>query len=696
MAVSWMLGHITLVIPLFLGVIAGALAETDDGWRGRLAAVVITVLLFALSSFVTEILTPYPWLFLGGIVASTFTFSMAGALGERYAATAQATLILAVYTMLGLEQGGGRDGLWQEPVLLTAGAAWYGALSVLWQLLFARQPVDQGLALLFDRLGGYLKDKSRLLEPSRRLEGEAIRVDIALGNGRVVVALNQMKEILRARLAGRRGQASVGRSLSLFFLAQDIHERASSIHYPYEAFAESFFHSDVMFRCQHLLFQQGAACQALARAIRRGEPFEFADSRRALADVQRSVAYLQRSAGADGLALLPALRDLVDNLTALEAVLVRAAHPDALPQGRDNSLFDGSPRSLMDAGKRIWGHLTPSSPVFRHALRLTIALSAGYGVKSLVHPALGYWILLTTLFVCLPSYASTHQRLWQRLLGTAMGLVGGWALMTLFPMPEVQRLFAVVFGVAFFVWRSNRYSLATAAITLMVVCCFNQVVDGRQILLPRLTDTVMGSVIAGLVVVLVLPDWQGRQLHRIFAATLSASGRYLREVLRQYETGKDDDLAYRVVRRNAHDADAALSTTLANMLGEPGRYRKDAEFCLRHLVMSHTVLGYISALGAHRGAAAPLDAAVQEAARGIADALAQIARDLEQRRPVSALDGALADLSVRLDDGYGPSDKRHRFLKTQLLLICRQLAPIRALAVQLQQPVAKGAAVRSA
>lgn len=77
--------------------------------------------------------------------------------------------------------------------------------------------------------------------------------------------------------------------------------------------------------------------------------------------------------------------------------------------------------------------------------------------------------------------------------------------------------------------------------------------------------------------------------------------RYLDEIVHQYEEGKQDDLAYRLARRNAHNADAALSTLLTNMLHEPGHYRKqDADNGLRFLVLSNTLLSHLSALGAHR------------------------------------------------------------------------------------------------
>lgn len=43
----------------------------------------------------------------------------------------------------------------------------------------------------------------------------------------------------------------------------------------------------------------------------------------------------------------------------------------------------------------------------------------------------------------------------------------------------------------------------------------------------------------------------------------------------QYQRGKSNDLACRLAQRNAHNADAALSTVLANIGQEPGRARHE-------------------------------------------------------------------------------------------------------------------------
>ncbi|MGY2291530.1 YccS family putative transporter [Pseudomonas sp. SDO528_S397] len=692
MALCWYQDEMSLLIPLFLGIVASALSETDDNWQGRLNALAVTLVCFSTAALSVELLFPYPWIFAIALALASFCLTMLGALGERYGAIASATLILSVYTMIGVDQRGGAvTDFWHEPLLLVAGAAWYGSLSVLWQALFSNQPVQQSLARLFRELGRYLKLKSSLFEPIRQLDVEARRLELAQQNGRVVAALNAAKEIILHRVGNGRPGSKVSRYLKLYFLAQDIHERASSSHYPYNALAEAFFHSDVLFRCQRLLRQQGKACQGLAESIQLRQPFVYdASFAEALGDLNASLEHLRIQSNPAWRGLLRSLRALATNLSTLDRLLSDASNPDSLADATDSSLLDRSPRNAREMWTRLRTQLTPTSLLFRHALRLPLALSVGYGMVHLIHPSQGYWIILTTLFVCQPNYGATRRKLGQRIVGTAIGLTVAWALFDLFPNPIVQSLFAIAAGLVFFINRTTRYTLATAAITLMVLFCFNQVGDGYGLFLPRLLDTLLGSLIAGLAVFLFLPDWQGRRLNKVLANTLTCNSIYLRQIMQQYAQGKSDDLAYRLARRNAHNADAALSTTLANMLMEPGHFRKEADVGFRFLVLSHTLLSYLSGLGAHRGTELPAEMRehlIDGAGHTLANSIDEIATALANKQAIAVQSDAEEALAADLEQMPDEIDEGQRLVQTQLALICRQLGPLRTLAAHLIRDV---------
>ena len=708
MAVGFWLDEMAVVIPLFLGVIASGLAETDDHWRGRLRALGMTLACFSIAAVSVELLFGMPLPFVIGLALATFAMPMLGAIDARYGAIARASLILAVYTMISLEQqhGDGQIAVLErslpewlrepglginlvQPLLLVVGASWYGLLSVVWCALFSRQPLKHSMATLYRELGRYLILKAQLFEPLRNVDQSARRLALAEQNGRVVVALNQTKEMVFRRLAGRRDTTKLDRYLRLYFIAQDLHERASSSHYPYGQLTDAFFHHDILFRCQRLLEQQGRACRGLGKALLMRQPFDASDSQQALEDLNASLVYLKQQQRPEWHHLMQALEALASNLRLIEGQIARLNDLEAVSNESDNSLLDRSPHGTRDMFERIRSHLTPRSPIFRHALRLTATLVAGYGVLLAVHPTQGYWILLTGLFVCRPSYGDTRRTLAQRILGTLIGLVAGWALISLFPAPTIQAGIAVVAGVLFFATRGSRYTLATAAITLMVLACFNQVGDGFDLIWPRLFDTLVGGLLAGLSVVLILPDWQGRKLYRQAGVSLKTSGRYLGEVLSQYRHGKRDDLAYRLARRNAHNADAAFSNLLATARKEPGHFRRDVEPGFGFLLHAHTVLGYLSALAAHRGelestasASSGIETLLRHGER-LSQQLTALGEQLEAGGEIAVTLDSEDEIAALEAEVERVESTTGRLALSQLILVLRLLQPLESAGTQL-------------
>jgi YccS/YhfK family integral membrane protein len=593
--------HEKWLFGALLGVIAAALAEVPDRAIGRIKAIIVTQFCFALASFSVCLLFAYPWAFGVGLAVSTFLFVMLGAWGERYATIATASVILAIYTMLGLSQGAGHNApFWQAPAVLLTGAGAYGLLSVLAAILFPNRPLRHGMHSLYMALSHYLTLKASLLEPIRGRDVKALRLALATQNGLVVGLMNRMRELLLLWVQNGRPARGSKPFLQWYFLAQDIHERASSAHHPYEALSEAFARSDVLFRCQRLLSQQARACARLGEAIGTHQPFNYGtDGALALAELEEASAYVNANPKQDKV-LLDALADLARNISTIERGLALANTPEALDAIVDPTLRDYRPQSLGEAWKRLLQDLNPGSRRFRHGLRLSVALTAGYILLHLLNLPQGYWVMLTTVFVCQPNFSTTWRRMGQRIVGTLIGLLAVSLFISAFPLPLAQLALLVATGVAFFATRAEKYTIATACITVMVLVCFNQFGSSYVWVWPRMIDTILGSLLSVAAVTFILPEWQGKRLHDVMARTLTLSDTYLGEILNQYHRGKRDDLPYRIARRDAHNADAELSSTLTGMLGEPGRYYISPEIAYRFLCASHTLLGYVSALGAHR------------------------------------------------------------------------------------------------
>lgn len=596
----WYLGENTAITPLILGIIAAALAETEDKLSGRLKALFFTFICFAIAAFSIELLFDTPILFAIGLFLSTISFIMLGALGPRYASIAFGSLLIAIYTMLGADQS---PNLWYQPTLLLGGAAWYYSISLTWQIFWPLQPVQQNLATVFETMATYLNNKSELFHPVTNLTPQPYRLQEAKNNAQMVTALNNSKTSLLTRAKRGHVVGASDRFLKIYFIAQDIHERVSSSHYRYQDLANTFNRSDILFRFKHLLHNQSLACEEVARCLSLGLPYQHAQtSIFALDELQQSLLALKEQHRPEWRLSLIQLDYLFNNLATVERQFANISNPEraCLENEDDTVLSDQGAHTPKAMWQRLRANLTPDSMLFRHAIRMAIALTAGYGIIQAFNLNHGYWILLTTLFVCQPNYSATKEKLVARIAGTLIGLVVGTLLLVLFPSIDSQLVLMVIAGVLFFAFRLANYGFATAFITILVLFCFNQLGEGYAVILPRLGDTIVGCALAVVAVTYILPDWQSKRLHKVMADTVTAHQDYLSNIIAQYRAGKKDSLQYRLSRRQAHNNEAALSSAISNMLIEPGKYQTAVDESFRFLCLCHAMLSYISALGAHR------------------------------------------------------------------------------------------------
>lgn len=676
---AWYLQLNTLIIPLILGVIAAALAESDDNFTGRLKAQILTLICFAIAAFSIELLFDTPILFAIGLFISTFGFIMLGAVGPRYASIAFGSLLIAIYAMLGAHQS---INLWFQPLMLLTGAAWYFLMSMIWHAIWPMQPVQQSLATVFLQLANYLESKSQLFHPVSNLNPQPFRIEEAKLNASTVSALNQCKATLLSRSKNGHVDGASDRFLNIYFLAQDIHERISSSHYRYQDLAENFGRSDVLFRFKYLLESQAKSCRDIASAIRLGKEYQHSqESVVALDELQSSIHHLQQQHNPNWRILLAQLGYLFNNLATVEKQLSNVNNPDT-NKLEEEVLDDTEAHSLKTMWRRVVSNLNPDSILFRHAIRMSLALTLGYGIIQYFEIERGYWILLTTLFVCQPNYSATRQKLVARVLGTFAGLLVGVPLLTFFPSQESQLVFIVLSGVAFFAFRLANYGYATGFITLLVLFCFNQLGEGYAVVLPRLADTLVGCALAVAAVTLVLPDWQSKRLHKVMASAINANRDYLAQIIGQYRIGKKDSLSYRIARRNAHNQDANLTTAISTMLAEPGRYISAVDESFRFLTLNHALLSYVSALGAHR-----TQIADEETHKLILDAHREIHQHLDVlRRQLNDHNDAVdltsinnSNMELKLSEWREEDDSAVRLVLQQLHLIYRMLPELHSL-----------------
>nr|WP_180175908.1 YccS family putative transporter [Acinetobacter sp. YH12025] len=598
----YFLGFHSVIVPVTLGAIATALTDFDDRLSIRLRNLLYVCVLFFSVSSILDFLFPYKLLFILYLSLSSAGFILLGALGQRYATISFGTILLSIYTMFGL---GEYDTWYFQPSCFVLGALWYGFTSILFYLIKPTLPVQDNLSRCFLQIAEVLNAKARLFDPDNVDNVEHLLYELSLKNSDVIPSLNTTKASLLTRLKASRANKNTIYWLNLYFLAQDIHEQASANYLHYEQIHQNFSRTDLIFRFQKNIRLQAQACQQLAYCILHRQPYQPDPiTAQALAHLHASLQ--------EWMANNPQnieVKNLQLILSNLDSVQERFSHVQDLDHSQqqayhqhiDNlNLLDDDIHGLHDLWLKLKQHLSPESALFRHAVRIAFVFAMGYAISLLPFAKNGYWILLTSLFVCQMRYFATKSRLKMRTLGTILGVLLGIPILYFVPSVEGQLLLTIIFGVCFFYLSAKKYAMATLMATLMVLLIFNLKGAGYAVILPRIVDTLLGCFIAWFAVNVIWPDWDFRNISKTIQKSSAATLHYFDAVVEQYLHGKTNSIDYRRARRSAHNAQTELSSMISSLSTEPEPNQTLIQHAFRYLVYSHSQLSYISALGSHR------------------------------------------------------------------------------------------------
>ena len=599
------LGHEKLIVPVTLGAIATALTDFDDRLSIRLRNLAYVCVLFFSVSSILDFLYPYKLIFILYLSLSSAAFMLLGALGQRYATISFGTVLLSIYTMFGL----GEYSTWYlQPSYFVLGTLWYGLTSIVFYLLKPTQAVQDNLAHCFNEISALLFAKAKLFDPDNSDNVEQLLYDLSLQNSQVVQRLNSSKASLITRLKAARANKNTIYWLNLYFFAQDIHEQATSNYLHYEKIQQNFSRTDLIYRFQKNIRLQAQNCQKLADAILNHQAFQLPHADQALNHLRDS---LQDWIGQNPHNLeVKNLTLVLHNLTSVQQQFAHIAieqnhfqnqYAQSLSEPQDNlNLLDDDIHGVHDLWLKLQQHLSPQSALFRHAVRIAFVFAVGYAISLLPFAKNGYWILLTSLFVCQISYFATKSRLKMRTLGTILGVILGIPLLYFVPSIEGQLILTIICGVYFFYLRSKKYAIATLMATLMVLLIFNLKGAGYAIILPRIIDTLIGCGLAWFAVSFIWPDWNFRNISNTIKKSTQASLDYYAAIVAQYQNGKSNSTDYRAARRYAHNAQIELTSMISSLSTEPNPKQKLIHTAFRYLVYSHSQLSYVSALGSHR------------------------------------------------------------------------------------------------
>ena len=589
-------------VSLCLGVMASAIVETDDNDQNRRKFLVTIVLCFFISSSCVQLLMPYPIAFALGLFTSSFAFMMLAVLGNHYNRIGFGTILIAIYSMIGYKA----QVIWYEQsILLSLGALWYGVFSLIWNFYSPYRSLREQLAQLFFALSRYQEKKSALFnekEGSSKAGIFAVRQQLAIRNIAIMARFDQCKRIIQSRFKFNWQQPELDKLNYYYFVAEQIHERISASQYLYSQLEKSFRESQILEGYHQLFLQLGEEYYQMGVAI--SDKKNYLHSRRlkwtlkALAD--QLYLLKQNPAVIDNKKALQGLQGIYENLDGINTLLLKSQQTD------QNEItvvpIEAESPPTQPAYKQLLAAMTAKNPTFKHALRISIALLVAFFLQNSLQLNHGFWILLTVVFVCQPSFSETRKRLVLRSIGTLFGVLLGYPVIILVEgtiIPQVILLVLMAFF--FFTYLRTNYGLSIVFLTLFVIFVFNLLNGtGMEVLPYRIGETLLGCLLSVLATSFIFPDWQFQRFPTLVNQLLTLSGRYFKQVTDQYQHGRSENLNYRITRFNTFQSDALLASAWQSMLFEPSSKQQLNQEVYALVNRCDALVSYIAALASHR------------------------------------------------------------------------------------------------
>jgi uncharacterized membrane protein YccC len=655
---TYTIADLPTAMAVAIGALCTSLMDLPSPLRHKFNEMLAGVLQCSLVALLVSLCSPVPWLLRVVIVLVTFLASMMVVYGRK----AMPLQFVALYvTMLSSGTEATPAQALQHAALFFAGGAAYMtyAMGVVWVL--QRRLKQQVLAEALYELASYVSLKGGCYDMDQPL---AAQMEKLVRQQSVLAERQQASRdfILRGKPAPREVIL-----VQVHYAMFDLYELVLSTHTDYALLRKHFAGSPVLPLLGDLIGKAARDIESVAYAMTRNRPsradIDYRDELRALREALRSL-HADAGEAAEAQAVLRAtsnkIRDMVATIARLHAASL--APGDALPMVAGADLTPFLTQQRYSVGILV-SNLRWSSPTFRYALRVAMAISVGLvSAEWLPYSSHGYWTALTIAVVLKPSFSMTRQRRADRLVGTLIGCLRTAVILHVVHAPAVLFGFLFVATAAGPTFLHIRYRYTAVAASMQALLLIGLTAPhGASVIGERLLDTLIGTVIATFFSY-VLPSWEYQNLPRLVDAVLAANRKYVDAAAGLLLGRAGDDFHYRISRKRFMDSLANLSAALGRMLDEPaGKQRATAELN-RFTVQNYVLVAHMAALRLllqryaqdmpRTQVNAVLEAAFAEVRAGLGDAPRSTGADV---------DGLAAKPAKWA--GWGPLQRRLRLLR---------------------------------
>jgi uncharacterized membrane protein YccC len=602
LTVLYFLGYFEYAIAVVVGAFLNAPGDIPGSSKRKVNAILVSIGLTMVITAIILFSKPFLPILLVALTIITFAVSLLSVYGFR-ASLVSFSGLLSMVIAIAIQKETAYDILVQV-ALMGVGGLWYLVVSFVFQKL---APVKDQNQLLSDTLlliGEYLKIRAKLLTKKNKRDGY-LKQSLVLQH-----QINEKQETLRETLLTARKRS--GRShyeekqLLILLSSINIFELIEAKHLDYKMIDAIFGeHKEFLRASKNLSKIMGNHLIRLSELLIQKDKIPNKDSLlSALAEADESIKNyvdtFKLPEAREGALVLKNLYDyqeqLLQEIRVIRRVMANVRESSTISLKRqDSSQFLTLQEYRLNV---LVQNFSLDSVMFRHSLRLTIAVVFAYLLGFLFDIQNTYWILLTVIVIMRPSYGLTKERSKDRIIGTLIGAAIAVGIVLLTQNVVVYAVLAFVSLVFAFALIQQNYKFAAALITISIIFVYSLInPDSFEVIQYRVIDTIIGATIAVVANYILLPSWEANNLKQVLLNALKRNKEYLLATQELYQHPSRNKVTYSLARKEAFLAISNLNAAFQRLTQDPKSKQKEFQLIYEIVTLNQTMVSAIASIG---------------------------------------------------------------------------------------------------
>lgn len=595
-------GNMNIGVAMAIGALLSSPSDVAGSFRRRTLGIFISVFLAVFTSFVVGYASQMPVLIIPVLIILTFSFSLAAVYGFRASLIAFTGLFAMVLSLADIPSS---DSVLVHSLYIGLGGLWYLSLSIALHYINPGKQSEMLLSEGFKLTAEYLEIRADLIAASSE-ERKGLKNRLSVLQSDINDKHETIRELVIAKRAksGRSGDAR--KKMLIFIEMVDILELSMANPLNYEEMEVLFAnHQEKLKIVKDWTLLMVEELNSISGIIKNGKEYypnpDLETFRlQAINSLAASVEDERNSISSHAMLVL---RNLIDYKEKQQEKIISISRllrdvkmgEDLMMKDKDAAKFiTGQEYSL----KTMQDNLDLKSPIFRHALRLTVVMVSGYVIGSVFDVQNTYWILLTILVIMRPGYALTKDRSKQRLIGTLIGGAIAVSVVLVTQNLVVYGILAVISLVFAISTLQRNYKASAIFITLNIVLVYSLMrPDPFLVIRFRLLDTLIGAGLAFLGNAFLWPTWEYRGIKNFIVESIKANSAYLEEINSFYQTKHTMTTSYKLTRKRAFLAIGNLNAAFQRMTQEPKSKQKEGSSIYEIVSLNQEFLSSAASLG---------------------------------------------------------------------------------------------------